>query len=88
MYYQAEKPLADQTIRYLRTHKVMSNIDNPLWVNGSTSPILRDSGFSPLKLRKLCMKANRVHRISLGVASALVSTADVARSFDTEKTAR
>ena len=66
----------------------MSNVDNPLWVNGSTSPILRDSGFSPLKLRKLCMKANRAHRISPGVASALVSTADVALSFDIEKTAR
>lgn len=88
MYYQAEKPFAAQGIRYLRTHKVMSNVDNPLWVNGSTSPILRDSSFSPSKLSKLRMKANSVHRISLGVASGLVSTADVALSFDTEKTAR
>ena len=88
MYYQAGKPVAAQAVRYLRTHTVMSNVNNPLWVNGSTSPILRDDSFSPSKLSKIRMKANRVHRISLGVASALVSTADVALSFDTEKTAR
>lgn len=34
------------------------------------------------------MKANRAHRISPGVASALVSTADVALPFDIEMTAR